>query len=1169
MLAAAGLGPSTGGSAEALARYAGHPALSLDNLTAARERLQRAQLDAQAEQVLSWLPASGGKPLDADMRANLEAVLGTSMAEVRVFTGSAAGNACEQLNAHAFAIGTNIYFGSGEWAPGTDAFEHLLLHECQHVVQHLAGRLRGGGVSDPSDPVEVEAERVADRGARELKSARSAGTEATFSADSSVIDHEGWLDHAIAVDGDEAYHTAMIRPVGIEVGQTTTGLADDLHPDPRFAEADAAFGAVWADLAPTAQGGATSGASGAVSVARAETTGDTQTDTDSDSEEDDSLLAMLIAELFDQFTGGGSADASADTSATTGATGSDATGDSDAPSTGDQQTTDTATDDTATDAAATDDSAAASGSADAAAGGAADTTASGDALAVPEGGDEPLAVEPTASAPAVAEAEPTSASGVGREPDGVTDYYMEVHWDSEAFHTLGKDVGYPDGPSAVSEIDQLLPADTSPEVRAAINVAVAIGSGLLDDWVLTQACDYVGLPAGLVEGLVGLAKDVDARSELEDPVGMGLFLGLTTLEAITGGLEAVVDDVLEDCAKIQLALDALTVLSTTLGQVIALGASLLGPAGVAAVEAAILTIDGWCQGLHLALEVVRTPTQSIKAVIDIVQAASTTIEYVYNDYQANEAEAAGQFDKAAQYRDLARGMVIDQLLEWLSALKNVAFAVPMIGARGKEFEMTATVVASATRRVVTTVVGGDGGGGGMGAAGIANLIASELAKGTDWWHEVGLPGMQADTMRGGTMDGVDLGSGGGSTAVLDTARNQSIAWLDESGATLASNGPEWYQKLINEIANPPEAGVSEQTSPTYWIMEFMGQIPYVWELVKDGSLNGLAMGCDAVAEVLPLAQPFADEFTAMFNSIKPQLDEAVVQFDTFVQEQTVNLDKMEGMLLQLEEGIAAVDEMAAVDGEVDELLQSIIDTLAELRLDPGELALPSVVPAAAIDDAVAPINSLIDGAIDTLNTGKTTLIESLSETVSGITDALQIKLDLLQTSIAEGGSFRVELEAQVAAFKEVVHAATEAFLEMDGTIDIDCNAAAGWLSSVADACRKAAEEDAESPEQAWADILASTAQPAVDAWRSQYSDEVDAQYYPEVPPWELAAVEQVWAALSGRTDVDAVRVSSVENTYNELMSYRGQRGREALLAFWSLESEFVSEVKTAEATGTG
>jgi len=46
-------------------------------------------------------------------------------------------------------------------------------------------------------------------------------------------------------------------------------------------------------------------------------------------------------------------------------------------------------------------------------------------------------------------------------------------------------------------------------------------------------------------------------------------------------------------------------------------------------------------------------------------------------------------------------------------------------------------------------------------------------------------------------------------------------------------------------------------------------------------------------------------------------------------------------------------------------------------------------------------------------------------------------------------------------------------------------------------------------------------------------------------------------------------VSSVENTYNELMSYRGQRGREALLAFWSLESEFVSEVKTAEATGTG
>jgi len=890
-----------------------------------------------------------------------------------------------------------------------------------------------------------------------------------------------------------------------------------------------------ADAIPSGAEAPRQGADGAIISRKEESTESTESTEAAESEEDDSYLAQLIAELFERIAGGGEGAEPAD---------------DDAPDLETCEEEEEETEPAGEQSSGTEVE-----------------PESGAPLAIP-GECEAVEIAEPSAAPAVEESTaPTSSPG--RKPDGMTDYYMEVHWDPEAFHTLGKNVGYPDGPSAVSEIDKLLPADTSPEVRAAINVAVAIGSGMLDDWVISEAAEYIGLPAGLVEGLIGLAKDISSRAELEDPVSMGLYFGLGTLDAVGSALELVVDKALEDCANLQLALDGLTLLTTTLGQVIALGASILGPPGVATVEAAILTIDGWCQGIHLALETVRTPVQSIKAVIDIVQAATTTIDYVYHDYQANEAEAAGEFEKAAGYRDLARGMVIDHLLEWLSALKNVAFAIPMIGARGKEFERTAALVANAGRRVATAVIGGgDGeGGGGMGAVDLAKLIVDELAKGTDWWHEVGLPGMQADTMRSGDMEGVPLSSGG-STGALDTARGQSITWLETAGTNLAADGPEWYQKLVNEIAVPPDASLSDELSPTYWLMEFLGQIPYVWELVKDGSLTGLAAGCDAVAEVLPLAQPFADEFTAMFNGIKPQLDEAIVELDAFVQEQTLSMDTMELMLSQLEEGLTTVDEMSSAGGDVDELLQQVIDTLDGLRLDPSALNLPSVVPASAVDEAVSPINTLLDEAIERLQGGKDTLVVSLSETISSITDALQAKLGMVQTSIAEGGSFRVELETQVQIFKATVHATTEAFLQMDATIDIDCGAAAAWLSSVAAACRAAAAEEDQSTQNKWAEILLKTAQPAVDSWRAQHSDEVETQYYPEVPAWELAAVDAVWGGISGRTDVDSIRLYHLEKTYNRLAAYRGQKGRDALLDFWSLEGEFAAQVKVVEATGT-
>lgn len=80
------------------------------------------------------------------------------------------------MNAHAFTVGSDIYFGAGEFAPGTTAGDRLLAHELTHVVQHDQGRIgSGGGKSRPDDRAEEEAYANEQRMAGSLRSGESAG----------------------------------------------------------------------------------------------------------------------------------------------------------------------------------------------------------------------------------------------------------------------------------------------------------------------------------------------------------------------------------------------------------------------------------------------------------------------------------------------------------------------------------------------------------------------------------------------------------------------------------------------------------------------------------------------------------------------------------------------------------------------------------------------------------------------------------------------------------------------------------------------------------------------------------------------------------------------------------------------------------------------------------
>jgi hypothetical protein len=103
----------------------------------------------------------GGSPLPAEVRQRMEAAMGHDFSHVRIHTDGSAQTDATQIHAHAFTTGSHIYFGTGEYQPGTVKGDRLLAHELTHVMQHDEHRLTlpsaGRDVSMPTDHTEVEA----------------------------------------------------------------------------------------------------------------------------------------------------------------------------------------------------------------------------------------------------------------------------------------------------------------------------------------------------------------------------------------------------------------------------------------------------------------------------------------------------------------------------------------------------------------------------------------------------------------------------------------------------------------------------------------------------------------------------------------------------------------------------------------------------------------------------------------------------------------------------------------------------------------------------------------------------------------------------------------------------------------------------------------------------
>jgi hypothetical protein len=103
-----------------------------------------------------------GRPLDGDVRSQMETAFGHNFSNVRVQTDSRAASLATNLNAHAFTIGNEIAFGPNEYHPGTHSGDRLLAHELAHVVQQ--GRASASPQNESAyQALEADADNVADR----------------------------------------------------------------------------------------------------------------------------------------------------------------------------------------------------------------------------------------------------------------------------------------------------------------------------------------------------------------------------------------------------------------------------------------------------------------------------------------------------------------------------------------------------------------------------------------------------------------------------------------------------------------------------------------------------------------------------------------------------------------------------------------------------------------------------------------------------------------------------------------------------------------------------------------------------------------------------------------------------------------------------------------------
>jgi hypothetical protein len=156
-----GIGPVAGpGSAGALRRHGGE----------LHDPLGGSPVSPEVNGALARLQGRG-RPLPESVAGPMSRAMGADLGGVRIHTGAEPARLARSVQATAFTLGRDIFFGAGHYAPQTSAGQRLLAHELAHTIAPSGGSASASGpiIGRAADPVEAQADRVADDALRVLR----------------------------------------------------------------------------------------------------------------------------------------------------------------------------------------------------------------------------------------------------------------------------------------------------------------------------------------------------------------------------------------------------------------------------------------------------------------------------------------------------------------------------------------------------------------------------------------------------------------------------------------------------------------------------------------------------------------------------------------------------------------------------------------------------------------------------------------------------------------------------------------------------------------------------------------------------------------------------------------------------------------------------------------
>jgi hypothetical protein len=138
------------------------------------EESSQDELDSDTASRIEGARGSGAT-LDPTLQTDMETAFDQSFQDVRIHTGHEAGELNDAVQARAFTVGNDIFFGKGNYSPSSSDGKELIAHELTHVVQQGGAPSTSTApsqVSSPNDAAEIEAARIAETVVRDAELAR-------------------------------------------------------------------------------------------------------------------------------------------------------------------------------------------------------------------------------------------------------------------------------------------------------------------------------------------------------------------------------------------------------------------------------------------------------------------------------------------------------------------------------------------------------------------------------------------------------------------------------------------------------------------------------------------------------------------------------------------------------------------------------------------------------------------------------------------------------------------------------------------------------------------------------------------------------------------------------------------------------------------------------------